>query len=795
VKRWFVVFAVIVITTLMVWGSFRNPTLSIRHAMVPSDELLAYDLTPPHSVVIGLAPKSDEFRLTTWCIVGKASLEERFDYIVQVQWLNAQSKILGDNQFAFESRVSAQPESRDPTTWATRLAYSSDAITDSRTVRVKLPNFSGELPAKARLSLLSQKNERVVVRATYPEPRNSLEVRAVHEGLNADDRRALVENIASVSYDELPWALQATALSSWQRRLDAAGVEGKDFFVTRLLVGTGRASAGLVAAQRPSWFVHRSHSVAYNVKAPVDAELTAKAGSAIVITQGSPPTSKSILIGESGHASLRLGQTAAPQTVVISSDVPAPTAIQLTIAEKDLSNTFGNVSQLGNARRFELLPMVRRSVYYALSDSTPITVNIPEGQGSLGVRVRAGAAHTQGWLEARFGNERTRTTVELAPSTFEQWADESQATETKLLYLKLTPEIREVNFYGSTTLAIAPFTLDPEVSEARLSDPFDVALAPLQRWLYPRYDLSHEVPLRPTNVTALITLNRQIALLAQSRLVSTGEGARPPDTLLVPNRRTVQRHVLEPYRITQTQPIPDEIAIALDQPRKFIVPATGARAGRVGIAYRLAPTSVGNTLEWLLDGQSWIKEPTLTQGEERTLTVPPGQHTLEVTGISASDRALIEAIPLSSDGLFRKRVAYRLDPAGTLSFAFDKRAPNVKILVYFFSEYDRLFRFDWALEKIVRVAFAESDSAHSKSVEGLGVATPQTWFWETREHGLVHQYRERIVLGDDVAQGSVTLKLRSRLRSSAFVFCVLVGQTADESLRVQRFWTQEEPQQ
>jgi hypothetical protein len=780
------------------WGTFYNHSLSIRDTSVPTDELLAYDLTPPRYAELGLAPKSDEFRLTTWCIVGRAAPEERFDYVIRVDWLTQNKRHLGSNLFAFQSRVSAQPTSSAPSSWSVRLAYSAEAVTDSRTIVVKIPRFSGQVPAIAKLSLVPQGNDKVIVRATYPEPRQPIEVRAVHESLSVDDRRALVENIASLSFDELPLALRASALATWQRRLDAAGIEGRDFFVKRLLIGTLRSSSGLITARQRQWFSSKTHALAYNLKGPVDVEITTTPRARLVVLRGDGTPQSYIDAGESGRTRYRLGHLDSPQTITITSGESAPTPISITLSENELSKTFGNVIRQGlnddihQLNQYELTPMLRRSIYYSLRKDAPVTIAIADEQSLLGLRVRGAATNPRGTIEVRFGNQRISTTLSLTPSVYEQWFDESQATDVQILYIQIPKGIREVQIFGDTTLAIAPFTHDPEITEDRLASPFDIALREFERWSYPQFDTSREVALRPVNVDVLTMSARAVELLAQSRISSLPSTAQQPNTLLTPQSITTKRHLLEPYVPMNGIPVPKDVVIALDQARGFVVPASGAQAGRIRLTYRLAPSTIGNELQFILDDKKWFTLTPHVPAEERDISMKPGSHRARVTGLGEADRVLIEAIPITVDGTLRRRVTHRLEAKGKLSFSFNKTAPKVRIVFVIFAEHERLFRFDLHVDKHSQNRFFNTLTEPSRTINVLSTPAKNTWFWETREHGLLNRHQEVLVVGEDVAEGPVTITLKSRFKTSAYVYGILVGQATDESTNIQRFWTQDD---
>lgn len=794
-KRWLVVFAVALISALMVWGVLRDPRLSRRNVDVPTDELLAYDLLPPHSIVLGIPPKSEELRITTWCVVGKATLEQRFDYQLTAEWRDSRDRVLQTHPLAFQSRVSLTPEGSSATAWATRLAYASDAVTDSRTLRLAVPKFNGGTPAKLRLAAMPGANSRILLRATFAEPRMPLEIRALDEAMTLPERGSLVENIASVSFDRLPWSLRQTALGAWQRRLDAAGIEGRDYVVTRLLVGSGRGPTGLVTAQRQPYFVHQRHALAYNVKGPLTVSVKAPVGKRVSLSLDGEAEPQLLKLGESGETTLSLPHRGFPYTVVVTSDSTEPVPIAISTTEPTVNATFGNLSRLPNDSRFELLPMVRRSTYYTAHPSKPVTVAIPKGQPMLGLRVRGKSAAPRGWLEATFGGLKSRVDVALLPSLFEQWSDDSPATDAQTLYLPLPEGVTEVTLLGSPELLLQPFTSDPEITESRLAPEYDVLLSPSSRWQYAKFDLERDVPLRPVELSQLTAEARLLSLLSQSRIVTAGNAPVAPDTLLVPLESTPKRHLLTPYVPARGRPPPTELTVALDRPRQVTIPVAGPLAGRAIVHYRVDAPRAEQTFELLVDGVSRLREEVLTQAADHQLALPSGSHLLEAKGLLPGDRVLVDAIPVTQEGAYRRRVVHRLDRGRSLSFRVQKNSPKLSLYVTCFVEGERLLAFDWRLVTEKRTAMAQSFTKTEASVSALTTPADDSWFWETRTHGALRQYRERIALGDDVPNGTITLQLRSQPSTpTLYLYAVVVGEGGSDHVNAPRFWISETPE-
>jgi hypothetical protein len=133
--------------------------------------------------VIGLLPKALELSLSSWCVVGVALPDQRFVYGIDAEWLGTQDRVLGRSELSFESRVSGDAEAHNASEWAARLAYSTDAVTDSRTLRLLIPELAGQRPLAVRLASHPGTLQRVLVRTTLRD-------RARGSGAELDPGRA-----------------------------------------------------------------------------------------------------------------------------------------------------------------------------------------------------------------------------------------------------------------------------------------------------------------------------------------------------------------------------------------------------------------------------------------------------------------------------------------------------------------------------------------------------------------------------------------------------------------------------
>jgi len=789
--RWGVVGAVLLASGAALQGVLRDPLSRAAHTEIPSDELLAYDLEPPSSAVIGLLPKALELSLSSWCVVGVALPDQRFVYGIDAEWLAPGGRVLGRSELSFESRVSGDAEARDASEWAARLAYSADAVTDSRTLRVLIPELAGERPQAVKLSAHPGALRRVLVRTTFPEARGALEVEAVEQSLTLAERQDLDRDRTSLPFDELSPTFRATALSHWQRRLDAAGVAGKDYRVARLLIGRGRAPAGLQMAERAPQLLRKQRALAFNVFGVVELELSAPTGSALSWSDGQQNSSQLSVMGNAERQTLIVGRSELTSTLVLRSAEPVDVPVRATIRRENAAALISSAEPAG-PERLEIVPYWLRSTYYRLDPEQAVALEVAPGQNVLGVTVRAYAERPGGWLEATLGAFSTRTEVALAASEFERWADGESACDERELFLQLPAGVTRVELRGDSALYIAPFTYDPEIQEDRLAGPFQRALPAGSEWRYADYDIRHRVGIRSLAHEQLVAEGRTLELHAQARVIEPPPHAPLPEVALEPRGSNVRRHLVLPLLRAPGRPPRDSAWVALDRSRRVLIASAGPRAGRAKLRYRLLPEHLGQTLSLSVDGSPLRSEQPVTTSADVELSLPPGEHVFELAGLGAGDAALLEAAAAPREPLLRQRITYRLERGATLEYRVQKRADEVRLISFAYAEQPGDVALSFALSGKTSPDFADSHSALSGRLEGPAAALSGAWFWESSEPLQLAEFRDGVTLGADLLRGAVSLKLKNETRGRLWLTLVLVGQGPSQSEGVEHFWALEE---
>lgn len=791
VARWGVVAAVLLASGAAMLGVLRDPLPRSAHVEIPSDELLAYDLTPPGSVVVNVLPKAKEISLSSWCVVGVSLPDQRFVYGIELEWLGAGGKQLGRSELSFESRVSGDAEARDASEWAARLAYSNDAVTDSRTLRILVPELAGQRPTALRLRARKGALRRVLVRTTFPEERGGLELEAVERSLTPVDREELERDRTSLPFDELPRNFRVAALTYWQRRLDASGVEGTDYRVARLLIGRGRAPAGLRMAQRAPQLVRAGRALAINVFGSAELELSAPTGSVLSWSDGEPAAPQLIVMGNEQRQSISVGRPDVTSTLVLRSPEAIDLPVRVTLRREDAVAVVGDAHPAGS-ERLELEPFWLRSSYYRLDPDQPLVVPVAPGQVMLGVTVRTYADRPRGWLEATLGTFSTRSEVELPPSEFERWVDGESASEEKELFLQVPKGVTQVELRGAAALYVTPFTYDPEVEEDRLAGPFQRPVPLGWEWRYADSDIRRRVSLRALDHERWIAEGRTLELRSQARVVEPPPREPQPEVTLAPRGSEVRRHLVLPLVRTPGRPPRETAWLTLDRERRGHVASAGANAGKVRLRYRIAPEQLGETLSLWVDGALALSEQPVTTAADVELPLPPGEHRFELRGLPDGAAALLELAAAPREPLVRQRIVYRLQPGQTLEYPVDKQAESARLITFAYAERPKHVALSFAVVAQTHQQFASSHSKLQGRLEGAAQPMARAWFWETTEPGQLSEFRDGLTLGADLVSGPVVVKLTNETRGRLWLALVLVGQGPRPAAELEHFWALEE---
>lgn len=787
--RWCIVAAVLLASTAALLGVLRDPLPIAAHAEIPADELLAYDLGGARSVTVGLVPRTRELLLTSWCVVPSAAPEERWVYEIEAEWRGAADRVLGRTRLAFESRVSGDASQRDVAAWSVRLAYATDPVTDPRTVRVLIPEFGGERPSRVLLAAGPAAPGRVLVRTTFPEPRGALERDAVEQSLTVEDRAELGRDRASLPFDELSPAFRAAALSHWQRRLDAAGVLGRDYHVERLLIGRGRALPPPSPARPALARVGGGRALAFNLFGVAPVELSGPAGARLSCTDGLGAALECASRGDGKYA-VTAGRAGVATTLVVTSPSDGDVPVRATLPREHAAAAIGGVEDTGGDR-LELRPAWLRGSYYRLDPEQPLWVDIADGQDVFGVSLRSAALQARATLRASFGSFESKAEVELPPSAFERWPDGSRATDPEELFLQVPPGVQRVALRGDASLLAAPFAYDPEITEDRLAQSFERPLAEGTEFRYAPHDVQRRVSVRSAEHEALERAGRTLELWAQARVV--GIEARPPEPemALRPSGPTVTRHIVQPIARKPGR-APTRVWVTLDRPRRVVIADRGPYVGRALLRYRVAREHLGTPLALVVDGVQALVETPVTSSADIPLMLPPGEHTLALEGLRPGDLALAQVSDAPLEPLVRQRIVYRLSPGRSFDFNVNKIVDVARMLVLAYAEGEASVALSYVVEGRLSHELVAVPSALRGRLEGPLSEVGPIWFWESGQAGRLGELRASLRLGADLSRGSVGVRLTNDGRGPVWLAAILVGQDTGAADSLDRFWALED---
>jgi len=240
------------------------------------------------------------------------------------------------------------------------------------------------------------------------------------------------------------------------------------------------------------------------------------------------------------------------------------------------------------------------------------------------------------------------------------------------------------------------------------------------------------------------------------------------------------------------RPPRDNAWVALDRSRRVLVASAGQRAGRAKLRYRLLPEHLGQTLALSVDGSPRLSEQPVTTSADLDLSLPPGEHVFELTGLGAGDAALLEAAAAPREPLLRQRITYRVQPGATLEYRVQKQADEARLILFAYAEQPGEVALSYALSGKTNPDFAASHSALAGRFAGPAAALPGAWFWESTEPLQLAELRDGVTLGADLLRGAVSVKLKNETRGRLWLTLVLVGQGPGQSEGVEHFWALED---
>lgn len=828
-KRWVLAFAIVAslggALAASVWLPSNKPPPA-----VPDDEILAFELHPSRAVLLKVPGAIDELALTTWCVVSPQSNYDPatlYAYSVKVDFLDLDQRLLATEVFEPETRVSLQsPQGVEArSAW---LVDSNDWVTDSRTLTIttakKLPK-GGFL----RVEMLRSEVSTLLLRATFREKRMAIERAAHEESLDLRDRRKLMGLRSSLGSDDLPPDERSSALLFWGRRLDAVGLEGRDFFVRRLLLSDFRASLPTSVGPQLGFDIGPRHAVAFNVSRAIKLDVLTPVGKEVRVVQGGA------VVGSEDRSGVRVTTidvpANAPRTLILDTPSLPDVRARFLVRNDEASAQIGvSNARPFDAERVEISPDVRVMRFYALEDNRPIVARMAPGQRMLRVVVRGEQDPTDSreawegrisarWIKKGGAVETANLVVGLTRSKLDRWRASADpvsvggkapppgtiggdATDARAAILRVPKDVEQVEILGDPNVRVSLYTDDPQVQDDELRLPYRLQLAEKEVWRNAPHDLSRWAHLVPSNATSLDADRRYRDLAAQVRIELEGAGRVPlPERGLTAEGTPVARHLLEASTYSPGTPFPPDAWTPLTGPSTWLrIEREGPRAGALSITYVADEERLGESVKLLSDSVMLTDQVAMVRAGELQATVAPGEHEIAIDGIGKGGVAYANAAPRARGPIVRRRVLAELTAEHPIVFHVPQ-PPNTPLTVVLFVASEGAsepwgvhYDIDGGGPKEREGKFFRAITRPRGAVGGRTGDAGAGSFWETSgsasdRHGLS---KGKIPIGDDLEGNTRSVRVfLDGSNARLWVRAVVVGEGDPAPVDGVRMWVEE----
>ena len=835
----------------------RAPTLG--PAPPAEDEILAYHVDEGRDLIIKIPIEIDAVEATTWAVVPAQEGDAgapcdsalRYPYGFTAAFVDEQGYQVAQHDFDLESRVSCDPDRpRELGEYAARLAAGGDPVTDPRTTlivtRDALPRggllrlrakpapvpeaaFVLRPPAASPSAAASAPPEPQPV---YGPPRLTVltrlegryqrgeALRAVFEqSLDAAERQRVVYNVSALGFADLPDPARERVLTTWARRLEASGVDGDDYQLSRLLLRRFRTPYPRAEGRGSSEFViGERHAAAINLRGPAELHIEGPPGRTVRVADGfTDPVSLSL--GPEGRvvATLRREDI---RTAVIDA-VGLDFGVRFAVPRDQAGVQIGEILHRPTPEglRVETPPDVRIVRYLDLDPRAPVIARIAPGQEFLGILMRAevplgaGIEEAEAQISARWGpgeHDTAELRVELPRSRFEWWNEGFDATDPRMAILRVPEGAERIEVTGDPRTRIRMRTLEPGVLETLYRIPYRVELQEDEAWRYAPFDVSAWTDVRAANLDELEREDRFSDLREQVRIEKVGQGARKPGEVpergLIPENAPVRRRLLSPAYQTAGAEYPGDAWTPVIDPKSVVIESAGARAGRLTVFWRAERGRLGKDLALKVDGEVAKEERIAAQSGTLKVDLAPGKHRVEMTGLGKNGVAYVDAAPADGGAIVKRRDVFELAGTRPMVLQFDQKPGETLHLVLFMVTQggNANFRVRYELEG-AKPGSAQGVFFRRITVpEGLLVGRTgelgRGTLWEaaTERRGADGIARAVIRLGDDLAPGERTVRLwlqgqkEEGMARRLWVGAVLVGQAPAGKTGEARVWVEDE---
>ena len=857
--RWLIAAVIIVLPVIALWPVTR-PRDPTPGALDPLDELLANELRREVPLEVKVPAGLDAIALTTWGVVAtpRCDAMARHPYGFTIAMVDETGQLVQERRFELESRVScdaeglAAPQLDDRPAglpngvafgvdYAARLAGSGHYVTDPRTTTIAAADLlprGGWMRVTALPGLGSEATNRAPAPGSPPgsaapiPPVHDLLVRVegrsirgetqreIYErSLNFEERRRILGRSTSLGFADLPGSARDEMLSFWDRRLEAAGREGVDYSVQRLLLRDFRAPFPAAVGQMVGFTIGDRRDAALNLEGKTSLRILAPPGRTLHVSDGGA-ADRVVEVNESGIVELP-SSSERPRTILVTTGrswqapaapgepprspwamigPPSPPNLGEAGDESEFLVRFllpqeGMRAQIGDVTGtplvgggLEIAPDVRVVEYLTLDPVSPVIARIAPEQEVLILLVRSELAAgdlrdisevklTARWSSPKLGvTEHADLSGLLLRSRFERWRGGGAATDPRRVVLRVPAGVDRVEILGDAPTRVALRTLEPGVVEDVVRLPYRRVLGEDELWRYAPFDTRRESPIRAANHDDLVRIGRAVSLSEQVRIERRGDGtgAYPPrpEKVLRPLGAPIRRRLLSSSWLSPDGQFPGDAWTRIDRERLLTSAGEGRLARRMEVIYRADPSRLGETARLFVDGKPRVELPIATLAGQLATDVTAGDHSIAVEGLGDGGVAYAAAAPAGGGAIARRRDVHELSPQRSLEYRFTQEVGETLHVVLLVgiegpnTDFALRYDIDGGTPRQTIGHFSRIATIPSAVLTGRTGDLGRGLLWEGKgdphspNGGPDGLARVKIHLGDDLARGNRTVRLR-----------------------------------
>ena len=654
-------------------------------ASAPKDEILAYQVSPDQGVEVTLHGGVKQISVTAWLLVPlDTPADEALPYGLDLRLSDADGNVRMSRRYENFTRLPA----REPDS----LAYEASVmdapgyVSEPRTVEVDV-NPLGASAGRLRVRASQGKYNQVLLRLAHRVERSEFEKQLLARTMSAAERDQLTAQRSSLGFFDIPDGVRADALGFWQQRLTAAGREGRDYTVRRLLIGPS-------AAQQldPGWGgrdfrTSRHERLAINVRGPLTLRVRSSHTTQVhlEVVGLDAPSAHAVPAGR--WIDLSLGHQGS-STVVLFADPPSQLSLSASVG--DGQQFISSEPPRHSGKRLEITPDVSHQPVYRLRETEPVTLGVAPGQSRAGLSVRSVAPQPEValqrsvrvvWQDAKQVElSRAELRVSLEHSAFEQ-IDGMPVTERQLAHLHVPSGAARLLIFGAEDLVLTPFVQEPGVMEVRHRPPYDQPPPEGLKWLHAPLDIKDWALIRPDDEPLLRRAGRTAMLRSQIRLEpSASEDAAIAARTLESRADALQRPIFVPTTYSPQYTFPEHawVLLSADRPeREVSVP----EAGELSTLYLADGDRLGEPWAVRIDGTAVPQGTLAFRSGVRRLALAPGAVKLSTEGLGPGGLLLVQGAPKGGGVIVKRQSFYALDRGSRLDFGFQRRPRELLTLV------------------------------------------------------------------------------------------------------------------